>query len=323
MSYYYKVIISLIGSLCFLLVQPLLAGINGGRELQETALTPVVFLPGTGNILYVDQSVDQTAAGYTGSGDSWANAIPELADALKWANDNKTQFTSGAPLKLYVAKGIYKPKYSPEDGANYGTDQGRDNTFLMVENVHLYGGFAGVESSPTERVLSAIGAMGTILSGDLDENDIVNGLGTSLSIQNNDENAYHVVMASGDDQDLNVFIDGFEITGGNANGGGDIWVNTTVSRNAGGGFYLSTSGKITLTLNNSRISGNSTDSEGGGIYSYAYAPFAISKSPHSEIILKNVHVIQNYAIGNGGGIYNLSSIVKKRTIGCFLQSDIL
>ncbi|ERJ58178.1 MBG domain-containing protein [Sphingobacterium paucimobilis] len=268
----------------------------------------VQYTPNADNILYVNQSVGQIAAGYTGSGDSWANAIPELADALKWANDNKAAnlWDTNNPLKIYVAKGTYRPKYSPEDGANYGTDQGRDNTFLMVENVHLYGGFVGVESNPTERVLSAIGATGTILSGDLDENDIVNGLGTSLSIQNNDENAYHVVMASGDDRDLNVFIDGFEITGGNANGSGDIWVNTTVSRNAGGGFYLSTSGKITLTLNNSRISGNSTDSEGGGIYSYAYAPFAISKSPHSEIILKNVHVIENYAVGNGGGIYSKS-----------------
>ncbi|MCY4779339.1 MBG domain-containing protein [Sphingobacterium sp. UT-1RO-CII-1] len=273
-----------------------------------SSLALSVISPDADNILYVNQSVDQTAAGYTSSGDSWANAIPELADALKWANDNKAAnfWDTNNPLKIYVAKGTYRPKYSPEDGANYGTDQGRDNTFLMVENVHLYGGFVGVESNPTERVLSAIGATGTILSGDLDENDIVNGLGTSLSIQNNDENTYHVVMASGDDQDLNVFIDGFEITGGNADGSGDIWVNTTVSRNAGGGFYLSTSGKITLTLNNSRISGNSTDSEGGGIYSYAYAPFAISKSPHSEIILKNVHVIENYAVGNGGGIYSKS-----------------
>src|SRR5699024_11828100 len=65
----------------------------GAYEFQGDP--PVTISRGPGNILYVDQSVDQSAPGYTGAGNSWANAIPELADALKWGNDNKSQWTAG------------------------------------------------------------------------------------------------------------------------------------------------------------------------------------------------------------------------------------
>lgn len=56
----------------------------------------------------------QDAAGYNGSGNSWENAIPELADALKWAREQyDTDHTvfDAEPLKIYVAKGTYLPKY--------------------------------------------------------------------------------------------------------------------------------------------------------------------------------------------------------------------
>src|SRR5690606_11160434 len=95
--------------------------------------------PGTGNILYVNQSV----SGGNGSGDSWANAVPELADALKWARqqqDANNNWLQNDSLRIFIAKGTYKPLYSAEDGS-YTTDGGRDNAFVMVKNVQLYGGF--------------------------------------------------------------------------------------------------------------------------------------------------------------------------------------
>ena len=122
------------------------------------------YVPDSNNVLFVKQG----ATG-TGDGSSWANAVPELADALKWANINKANFTSN-PLQIWVATGTYKPKYSPQDGANFGTNQNRDNSFLMVKNVQLYGGFFGTETLLTERNFNT---NLTTLSGDIGiENNI-------------------------------------------------------------------------------------------------------------------------------------------------------
>src|SRR5699024_4385392 len=52
--------------------------ISGDSEECSGLITPTA-----DNILYVNRSVEQTATGYNGSGDSWENAIPELADVLK------------------------------------------------------------------------------------------------------------------------------------------------------------------------------------------------------------------------------------------------
>ncbi len=134
--------------------------------------------PSSSNVLYVNKSVQ----GGAGSGNSWANAIPELADALKWANQNKASWESNV-LHIWVAKGTYTPKYSPEDG-NFGNPDGYNNTFLMVKNVRLLGGFSGGEASESQR---DIDANSTVLSGDLDGNSTPG---------NND--ACHVLVSAGD-----------------------------------------------------------------------------------------------------------------------------
>src|SRR5690606_37562146 len=85
---------------------------------------------------------------------------------------------------------------------------GRDNTFLMVNNVKVYGGFAGTEEQFSDRDLS-ITANASILSGDIDNNDSSDG--TILG-----DNVYHVVVSSG--AVGTAVLDGFTITGGNAVG---------------------------------------------------------------------------------------------------------
>src|SRR5690606_35771827 len=89
----------------------------------------------------------------------------------------------------------YYPLYSPRDGVNFGTDQGRNNAFLLVQNVKVYGGFAGTEISLAHRKLGA--GHTSILSGDFDNNDVVTGSGSSLVISGNDENAHRVVISMG------------------------------------------------------------------------------------------------------------------------------
>src|SRR5690606_37815771 len=82
-----------------------------GQEVSFT--TPEIAITPTDGILYVDREVAEG----NGSGDSWGNAIPELADALKWAREQWGEDGSNAswgpdnPLQISVAKGTYNPLY--------------------------------------------------------------------------------------------------------------------------------------------------------------------------------------------------------------------
>src|SRR5690606_2866220 len=146
--------------------------------------------PNANGIIYVKAS----GAG-TSTGDSWANAAAELSDALKAAKTlNET--APETVKEIWVARGTYKPRYSPEDGADFGTDQGRNNAFLLVKDVKIYGGFAGTETALANRNLSSA-ANRTTLSGDFNDDDVITGSGSTLSITGNSENAYQVVISTG------------------------------------------------------------------------------------------------------------------------------
>ncbi|RZK77445.1 MAG: T9SS type A sorting domain-containing protein [Pedobacter sp.] len=270
--------------------------------------------PDANGILYVDIS----KTGGNGSGSSWQNAIPQLADALRWAHQNKSNFTSAKPLQIWVAKGTYKPLYTPQYGLNFSASPSdiRDKAFLMVNHVKLYGGFAGTETAIGERVLPANGiGTGTILSGDFNNNDVITGTGSTLSITNNTENAYHVVVAASNMEAVSTELDGFEIKGGNANGGSgvsSINVNgVEVSRSRGGGIF-SNSPFSTVSLTNLSLSGNNASSSsfaayGGGIYSFSSASYS------STVSLTNSSLSANTASStaidaHGGGIYSFSSL---------------
>src|SRR5690625_3452660 len=100
-----------------------------------------------------------------GDGSSWGEALKELADALKWAReqtDDGHGWDEEHPLQIWVAKGTYFPLYNAADG-NYDEDGGRDNAFVLVPNVHLYGGFEN--GDPFEN--RDWEANETILSGDI------------------------------------------------------------------------------------------------------------------------------------------------------------
>src|SRR5690606_20605445 len=134
--------------------------------------------PGTGNILYVDQNV-----GTAGDGRSWDNAIAELADALKWAQENDNHWTAENPLKIYVAKGHYQPKFPP---TGVTSDDPRNKTFEMANHVLLYGGFDpenDIKDLDDERMLP-------------DPNPMAPSTGTVLT--GSDGEVYHVVTAFGE-----------------------------------------------------------------------------------------------------------------------------
>jgi len=262
----------------------------------------VQITPGAGNILYVKK-------GAAGNGSSWEKAVGELADALKWVrrqHDADTNWLDGDSLRIFVAKGTYYPMYSAEDGL-YANDSGSDNSFVMIKNVQLYGGFDpdnGIDTIGQNRIM---GNDGAVLSGD------IGTLNDSL------DNAYHVVISAGDIG--NGLLDGFVIRDGNATGSNStVSINSiAVNRTYGGGminissspcianvsFYKNTSKFGAGMFNNSSspillnvvFEGNRAATNGGG---------GMRNTNFSDPVLMNVYFIGNTA-NSGGGIYNTNS----------------
>jgi parallel beta-helix repeat protein len=193
--------------------------------------------------------VDADATG-ANNGTSWADAYTDLQTALAAANSGN---------EIWVAAGTYKPT----------TDTDREATFQLKNGVALYGGFAGGETAWDQRDWET---NVTILSGDI---------GTP---GDNSDNSYHVV--TGNDTDSTAVLDGFTVTGGNADGwdpadwgGGGMYNdggnprlnNCTFSGNfawIGGGMFNDASNP---TLTNCTFSANSTWI-GDGMYNDASNP---------------------------------------------------
>jgi len=236
------------------------------------------------------------------AGPAWAGVIHHVkADAtganngLSWA-DAYTDLQAGLAAaewgdEIWVAQGTYKP--------TSGTL--RTVSFQLVAGVGLYGGFAGAE---TERGQRDWEANATILSGNI---------GTAGSAT---DNSYHVVVGESP-----AVLDGFTITGGNADGlgssnrgggmynrsGSPIVTNCTFSSNTashgdwgggfGGGMYNSSSSP---TVSNCAFSGNTA----GGIYGGGGGMYNGSGSSPT---VTNCTFSGNTASGGGGGMYNGSS----------------
>ena len=135
----------------------------------------------------------------------------------------------------------------------------------------LYGGFTGTETQSAQRYWPQ---NITILSGDLNGDD-------HSSFANNSDNSYHVVTANG--ADANAFLDGFTISGGNANGG---WPD-----NQGAGIFIRSGSP---TLNNLIISGDLPSNLGGGIFM------------NGQARLTNI-TISNNAAAYGAGMVSASN----------------
>ena len=183
--------------------------------------------------------VDRRATG-SATGRSWADAFPELRDAL-----NDSLVRNGTVNEIRVAAGIYHP--APPDGD-------RTETFRLRSGLALYGGFLGTETSRDQRNpdLNA-----TILSGDLAGEDDTGG--------DDLENSYHVVTA--EQVDETAVLDGFVITAGNADG--------DVPHNTGGGVNVF---EADPTLRNCKFIGNAARGfvgNGGGLASFLGRPLVI------------------------------------------------
>jgi hypothetical protein len=243
-------------------------------------------IPDANGIVYVKE-------GSTGDGSSWANAYPNLADPLA---DAKTGATCDPIKEIWVAKGTYYPKYAADFDAVTPSTDSRDKAFVLVEGVKIYGGFAGGETSISQRqtTVNEHGVvqmkLKTVLSGDIDKDGTIT------------DNAYHIVIAAGEmikNADT-ARLDGFTVTGGNANGTGTVEVNTlAIGRTSGGGMVVYTAAPV---ITNDSIAGNSANGEGGGAYIYF----------DSNPVFTNT-VIKNNTATSGGGVYIYESSGAKFT----------
>ncbi|QEC43263.1 MBG domain-containing protein [Pseudobacter ginsenosidimutans] len=246
----------------------------------------LTILPGSGsggNVHYVKQ-------GGTGNGSSWANASGNLQAMINAA---------AAGDQIWVAGGTYKPA-TLEGGS--GTISARDVAFVLKNDVKIFGGFAGTETIISDRNTTA---NPSILSGDI---------GT---VNDASDNAYHVVLSVYNT--ASTLLDGFTITGGNADGEGFSSVNgKSILRNSGGGIHARGS---KASFSNSIIKGNSsattsTPGFGGGVYSYA-----------SQIQFQDALITQNSTVSasstgaGGGGIYTEGNADTASTV-TLTRSDI-
>jgi predicted outer membrane repeat protein len=196
--------------------------------------------------------VNLSASG-ANDGTSWGNAYQGLQDALEDVDCSE----------IWVAAGTYYP--------TSGTERGE--SFTLRINLAIYGGFAGTEIEREER---DIDNYPTILSGDIG------------NMGDDSDNSFNVIYA--DDIDTpGVVLDGFTITGGNANGSG---------RTSGGGLYSENS---SLTLENVVFFNNSASQSGGGMRNRI-----LSQARNPTLI--NVSFIGNVSrLANGGGMFNNNS----------------
>ncbi|MBP6826223.1 MAG: hypothetical protein KA165_06680, partial [Saprospiraceae bacterium] len=182
------------------------------------------------------------------NGNSWATAYQTLTKALQSA-------ASGD--QIWVAAGTYKP--------TTGTDRGV--SFIMKNGVAIYGGFPATGNPVMAN--RNWNANVTALSGDIG------------AAGDNSDNSYNIIANVNNGLTTSAILDGFTVTGGNANGGAFVnWF--------GGGMYL---GSSSPTIRNCTFSNNNALYGGGGIAAFE------SSATISACVFNG-----NYSAQDGGGL---------------------
>ena len=239
--------------------------------------------------------VDADSPGEVLDGTSWEEAFVYLGEALDAAESGD---------QIWVAEGTYKPPMAML--------YGRYATFQMKDRVAIYGGFDPTVGDDTWEERNWADNV-TILSGDI-------GIPDDPS-----DNSYHVFYHPMEMVlDETAILDGFSVTGGNADddeephafGGGMLnfegasptIANCTFTSNFaeyGGGML---NGRSSPELVNVTFEDNQADSRGGGIYNY-----------QSTATLVNVGFDRNSAGYEGGGIFNDES--SPTLVGCTFRDN--
>ena len=243
-------------------------------------------------IAYVDAHVASTVH----DGKSWATAFNNLQDALDQApppNDI---------LQIRMAQGTYTPSkvYSPLDAGGHAVVGGMSGmnapqlmTFDIPNNVVIDGGFVAGQTSLSARNPKA---HPTILSGDLDGNDIEDQSAPGAAASKMD-NAWHVVTLGDNVSKTGAFatLDGLTIKDGYAVGpnvGGTLAPFVEGDSDGGG---INSTFHSNLTVNNVTFVDNFAKSDGGGLF-----------SDGSDLVVTNSTFVGNSALVRAGGLEGLN-----------------
>lgn len=192
------------------------------------------------------------------SGSSWGNALP--------GTQLQTQLASAtAGMQFWIAGGTYKP--------TTGTD--RNLSFSLKNNVEVYGGFVGSESSLAQRpTINSTTPSATTLSGDI------------RVVGDRNDNTYTVFRNTG--LNASAILDGVVIR----DGAGAPW---------GGGMLNSgwgTGNECSPTVRNCLFTQNSAE-WGGAVYNYG-SNGGVSSPTFTDCVFS-----QNKVFGyHGGAMYN-------------------
>lgn len=221
---------------------------NGADGYSEAELRGTV----RSNIVYVNH-----AATGANDGTSWEDAYTDLEAALRFLQSG---YVEG--IEIWVAQGIYKPSQTGDRSAD----------FTISQNISLYGGFNGTETSLDQRKWWA---HPTILSGD-------------IGVEGDDsDNSYRVLSLR--NTASRKYVDGFIIEGArNTRGGQDGW---------GGGIWC---GQCTATVRNVIVRDNQAV-HGGAMAGSGSADLA-------QLLVINSVIAGNSSTGDGGAIYAASGV---------------
>ncbi len=215
--------------------------------------------------------VDATAIG-AGDGTSWADAHPNLQDALNRAGGND---------RIWIAQGTY---YPDEGGGRSPGD--RAAPFYIPgtkDGLQLYGGFNGTETDLDDRDVLA---NETVLSGDINQSGTATGNSYTV-VQMRGEGASDPITAATTLADLTI-------TAGNADGAGLL-------QERGAGLYCDGSGSgnaCSPTLRNIVFANHTASFGGAALFNDGRS--SGTASPQIEGVL----FTGNTADVNGGAIYN-------------------
>lgn len=235
------------------------------------------------------QTIRYVKVGATGSGASWASASGDLQATINAA---------AAGDEIWVAAGTYKPNRRADATATI-TATDRYNAFVLKKDVAIYGGFAGTETSRFQRNFTT---NVTILSGNIGDETI------------DTDNAYHVVIASGDLGTAK--LDGFTVTKGYSSGtgtGNAVTVNGNAippSRSPGIINYYSSAAYENLIIRDNLNA--STDQSAGATYIFYGSP-----------TYTKVKFINNKATGGSGGAIFIFSAAATPSIPIFNEVEFI
>jgi hypothetical protein len=284
------------------------------------------------NILTAQTIKYVTSAGSgTKDGTSWANAC----DGTQIQSVLNSAYVSGKKTELWIAAGTYNPTLN---ASGLVPSNAQDKIFSIRGNVTVYGGFQGIETSPSQRKRTHVYSNPQVYdSCQFDSQTIFSA---EIGAPGTSDNCYQVASVSSATVDGIILSDGYNTFNSSSYGAGAN-ISSGVIRNCiiknghtvNGGAISMTGGIVEYCSleNNSGNNGaaiamfggkvqncyffnNIASYRGGGIYSMAgtitnnvvvtnTALFGGGIYIDGQVSASNNKIINNKATGSGGGVY--------------------